>query len=163
MRLPSRLLAFIALPLALAGCTDTPTRPVGTPIDCSTLATSLATTTDLTTTASGLRYRDQVVGTGLAAAAGNLVALHYAGCLTSGAVFDQNLDVDQALVFQVGAGGIIAGFDEGVRGMKVGGTRQLVIPPSLGYGSTAVTASDGRVIIPANSTIVFTVVLVAVK
>jgi FKBP-type peptidyl-prolyl cis-trans isomerase FkpA len=157
MRLRFRLLGLVVLPLALAACNDSPAAPVGTPIDCKTLATSLETATGLTTTASGLRYRDQVVGTGTTVAFGNFVAVHYAGCLTNGTVFDQNLDVDPALVFQLGAGGIIEGFDEGVRGMRVGGTRQLVIPASLAYGAS------GYGPIPANATIVFTVMLVAAQ
>lgn len=151
-----RLLGLVVLPLALAACKDS-TAPVGTPIDCSTLATSIATTNDLTTTGTGLRYRDQVVGTGATVSSGSIVAVHYSGCLTNGTVFDDNLDVDPAFVFRAGAGAVIPGFDEGVVGMRVGGRRQLVIPPSLGYGSTAYGP------IPANSALVFTVIALAVQ
>ena len=78
--------------------------------------------------------------------------MHYSGCLTSGLKFDESANIDPPYIFIVGgAQRPIAGFDEGVVGMKVGGRRQLVIPPSLGYGATA----NGP--IPANSTLVFTV------
>lgn len=151
-----RLTAVALLAIGAAGCNDT-TAPAGTPIDCATLATSLATTTDLTTTSTGLKYRDVTVGTGATAAAGQTVAVHYSGCLTSGVQFDQNLDNQTPFIFKLGANQVIAGFDQGITGMKIGGRRQLVIPPSLGYGANA----NGP--IPGNSTLVFTVDLVAAQ
>jgi peptidylprolyl isomerase len=162
MRSP-RLLALFA-PFAFTAClsgTETGTQPTeGTPIDCATLATGLtAAEPTLTTTASGLKYRDQTVGTGATANAGQLVAIHYSGCLTSGMKFDQNSEPQAALRFQVGANPlqVIKGFDEGMIGMKVGGRRQLVIPPDLAYGA----AGNGS--IPPNATLVFTVDLVATQ
>lgn len=155
-----RRLALLALaPLGFSACLSEPTRPIGTPIDCATLATSIATATGLTTTSSGLRFRDQTVGAGTTVAAGQVLSIHYAGCLTSGLLFDQNLDVDPPFVFTVGTNPlqVIAGFDEGVRGMRVGGRRQLVIPPALGYGQNAAGS------IPANSTLVFTIDAVSVR
>jgi FKBP-type peptidyl-prolyl cis-trans isomerase len=156
-----RLLAFLS-PLAFTAClSGTATQPrQGTPIDCETLATGLtAAEPSLTTTASGLKFRDQTVGTGATAALGTTVRIHYAGCLTSGVKFDENNDADPRgpLQFVVGDTTIIDGFNEGIIGQKVGGRRQLVIPPELGYGAVA----NGP--IPPNSTLVFTIDLVAAQ
>jgi FKBP-type peptidyl-prolyl cis-trans isomerase len=125
----------------------------GPPIDCATLATSVPdNAATLTTTASGLRYRDVTVGTGATYASGQTIGIRYAGCLSpSGVKFDSNEAPAPIFSFKLGSGFVIKGFDEGLVGMKVGGRRQLVIPPALGYGSTA----NGP--IPANSTLVFTV------
>ena len=155
-----RLLAFLS-PLAFTAClSGTETQPrQGTPIDCETLATGLtAAEPSLTTTASGLKFRDQTVGTGAAAALGTIVRIHYSGCLTNGQKFDENTDVDPPLQFVVGDTTIIDGFNEGMIGQKVGGRRQLVIPPELGYGATG----NGNAI-PPNSTLVFTVDLLAAQ
>jgi peptidylprolyl isomerase len=155
-----RLLALVS-PFVFAGCLSGTTTESnsGTPIDCATLATSLASAEPtLTTTASGLKYRDQTVGTGVAVAAGQTVRIHYSGCLTSGAKFDENNNASPPLQLVVGDTAVIKGFTEGLIGMKVGGRRQLVIPPSLGYGATGNGAA-----IPPNSTLVFTVDLVAAQ
>ncbi|HTK47702.1 MAG TPA: FKBP-type peptidyl-prolyl cis-trans isomerase [Gemmatimonadaceae bacterium] len=160
---PFRSLAIAAPALLFVAClgNDTITNPIlGTPIDCETLATTLAASEPtLTTTASGLKYRDQLVGTGPTVAAGQRVAVRYSGCLTDGTKFDERNDAAPALLFTVSATPlqVIPGFDEGVIGMKVGGRRQLVIPPALGYGNVA----NGE--IPPNSTLVFTVDLVATQ
>ena len=155
-----RLLAFLS-PLAFTAClSGTETQPrQGTPIDCETLATGLtAAEPSLTTTASGLKYRDQTVGTGTTASTGTTVRIHYSGCLTSGVKFDENTDVDLPLQFVVGDTQIIDGFNEGMVGMQVGGRRQLVIPPELGYGATG----NGTAI-PPNATLVFTIDLLAAQ
>ncbi len=163
MRLsPSRLLLLLS-PVAFTAClngSETVTTNQGTPIDCATLATGLDSAAGtLTTTASGLRYRDQLVGTGATVVKGAQVAVHYSGCLTSGVKFDENNNADPALTFTTGQTPpqVIKGFDEGVVGMKVGGRRQLVIPDSLAYGST------GQGAIPPNSTLIFTVDMVATQ
>ncbi len=109
------------------------------------------------TTASGLQYQDLQVGTGATAKTGDSVTVNYTGWLTNGTKFDSSLDRNKPFSFTVGAGGVIAGWDEGVQGMKVGGTRLLVIPPSLGYGSQAYSS------IPANSTLIFEVQLVGIN
>jgi peptidylprolyl isomerase len=160
----SRLLVLL-LPLAftacLSGSESITTAKQGTPIDCATLATGLdAAAPTLTTTASGLKYRDVTVGTGATVNPGQLVAVHYSGCLTSGVKFDENNDADTPLPFRVGANPlqVIAGFDEGVVGMKVGGRRQLVIPDSLAYGATGAPPT-----IPPNATLVFTVDMIATQ
>ncbi|MEO7455119.1 MAG: FKBP-type peptidyl-prolyl cis-trans isomerase [Gemmatimonadaceae bacterium] len=147
-----RLLLATALSSAIVGCNAGGTEPSAPLIDCSTLATSLAANAStLTTTASGLQYRDVTVGTGATYATGTTVSVRYAGCLTSGARFDSNEPPKNVISFKLGSGAVIKGWDEGLVGMKVGGRRQLVIPPSLGYGAVA----NGP--IPANSTMVFTV------
>jgi peptidylprolyl isomerase len=160
---PSRLLVLLS-PLAFTAClsgTETVSGANnGTPIDCATLATDLTgQAATLTTTASGLQYRDQLVGTGATVNKGQQVAVHYSGCLTTGVKFDENNNADAALLFTAGTTPpqVIKGFDEGVIGMKVGGRRQLVIPDSLAYGS----AGNGA--IPPNATLVFTVDLVATQ
>jgi FKBP-type peptidyl-prolyl cis-trans isomerase FkpA len=87
------------------------------------------------TTASGLIIEDLVEGTGDTAAAGQTVSVHYTGWLTDGSKFDSSKDRDDPFEFPLGARQVIAGWDEGVQGMKIGGTRKLTIPPQLGYGA----------------------------
>jgi FKBP-type peptidyl-prolyl cis-trans isomerase len=157
-----RLLALLS-PLAFTAClSGSETQPSqSTPIDCATLATGLtAAEPTLTTTASGLKYRDVTVGTGATVNAGQQVAVHYSGCLTSGVKFDQNSEPQSPVVRTLGATPpqLIEGFEEGLIGMKVGGRRQLVIPPELAYGSTGSPPA-----IPPDATLVFTVDLVATQ
>jgi peptidylprolyl isomerase len=111
----------------------------------------------MTTTASGLQYRDDTVGTGAEARAGQQVSVHYTGTLTDGKKFDSSRDRGQPFGFGLGAGQVIRGWDEGVAGMKVGGRRTLVSPPELGYGQRPVGP------IPAGSTLVFDVELLGVS
>ena len=106
---------------------------------------------------SGLEYWDIKVGTGDAAVAGKPVRVHYTGWLTDGKKFDSSLDRGQPFVFPLGAGQVIKGWDEGVAGMKVGGKRQLRIPPELGYG-----ARGAGGVIPPNATLIFDVELLGV-
>ena len=110
-----------------------------------------------TTTPSGLIIEELVLGEGAAAAAGQSVTVHYTGWLASGKKFDSSKDRDDPFVFPLGAGHVICGWDEGVQGMKVGGTRKLTIPPELGYG----TRGAGGVI-PPNATLVFEVELLGI-
>jgi len=110
-------------------------------------------------TSSGLQYWDLKEGTGAGASAGKSVSVHYTGWLASnGKKFDSSVDRGQPLMFQLGAGQVIKGWDEGVSGMKVGGKRQLRIPPELGYGSRGAGG-----VIPPNATLIFDVELLAVK
>ena len=112
---------------------------------------------DTITTASGLVYEEIVVGEGEVATAGHHVTVHYTGWLTNGTKFDSSKDRNDPFVFGLGQGQVIRGWDEGVAGMKVGGTRKLTIPPELGYG----TRGAGGVI-PPNATLVFEVELLGV-
>jgi FKBP-type peptidyl-prolyl cis-trans isomerase len=106
---------------------------------------------NLITTASGLKYQDLVVGTGASPASTDMVTVHYTGTLQDGTVFDASRNHGGPISFPLN--GVIKGWTEGVGSMKVGGTRKLVIPPTLGYGSQA----QGP--IPANSTLTFIVEL----
>lgn len=111
----------------------------------------------MTTTPSGLQYRDDAVGDGPEAGAGKTVSVHYTGTLLDGKKFDSSRDRGQPFHFHLGGGEVIRGWDEGVAGMKVGGRRTLVIPPELGYGSRAIGP------IPPNSTLRFDVELLGVR
>jgi FKBP-type peptidyl-prolyl cis-trans isomerase FkpA len=104
------------------------------------------------TTASGLQYEEITVGTGATATAGNLVSVHYTGWLTDGTKFDSSKDRNEPFDFNLGAGQVIKGWDEGVQGMQVGGVRKLTIPAALGYG-----ARGAGGVIPPNATLVFEV------
>jgi hypothetical protein len=110
------------------------------------------------TTASGLIYEDLQVGDGTTAVTGNTVSVNYTGWLADGTKFDSSLDRGQPFDFTLGAGEVIAGWDEGVTGMRENGTRLLVIPPELGYG-----ASGSGSTIPPNATLTFEVQLIDVK
>ena len=113
------------------------------------------------TTASGLQYEDTTLGSGATAAAGQRVSVHYTGWLwqdgQQGRKFDSSKDRGQPFAFRLGGGEVIGGWDEGVQGMQVGGTRVLIIPPQLGYG-----AYGAGGVIPPNATLRFEVELLAV-
>ncbi len=116
------------------------------------------------TTASGLQYIDTTIGTGAEAAAGAYVQVHYTGWLyddgaadKKGAKFDSSKDRGDPFAFDLGAGSVIKGWDEGVQGMKVGGARTLIIPATLGYG-----ARGAGGVIPPNAMLMFDVELLAV-
>ena len=118
----------------------------------------------MTTTPSGLHYQDTTIGSGATAQSGNKVSVHYTGWLYDagaanerGAKFDSSKDRGDPFKFSLGAGSVIRGWDEGVQGMQVGGTRVLRIPPELGYG-----ARGAGGVIPPNATLVFEVELLAV-
>ena len=110
----------------------------------------------------GLKYTDTKLGDGATATAGNKVSVHYTGWLSKdgakGAKFDSSVDRGQPFDFTLGAHQVIAGWDEGVAGMKVGGQRTLTIPPELGYG-----ARGAGGVIPPNATLIFDVELLKVQ
>ena len=108
-------------------------------------------------TASGLQYWDIKAGAGVVAKEGSHVTVHYTGWLTTGKKFDSSVDAHQPFDFTIAQGDVIKGWDEGVAGMKVGGKRQLRIPPELGYGAS------GSGPIPPNATLIFDIQLLAVK
>lgn len=115
-------------------------------------------TGDPTKTASGLEYWDIKVGTGAVAQTGQQVKVDYTGWLTTGKKFDSSVGTGRPFDFKLGAGNVIKGWDEGIVGMKVGGKRQLRIPPDLAYGEKGYPGA-----IPPNATLIFDVRLVDVK
>jgi len=110
------------------------------------------------TTASGLKYEELVIGEGATAAAGQTVVVHYTGWLEDGAKFDSSKDRNTPFDFSLGAGQVIKGWDEGVSGMKIGGTRKLTIPSDLGYG-----AQGAGGVIPPHATLIFEVELLELR
>jgi FKBP-type peptidyl-prolyl cis-trans isomerase len=109
-------------------------------------------------TDSGLQYWDIKIGLGPLAKAGDHAKVHYTGWLTTGKKFDSSVDANQPYEFTLGQGEVIKGWDEGVAGMKVGGKRQLRIPPDLAYGAEGHPPQ-----IPENATLIFDVQLLSVK
>ena len=140
------------------GSADKPSTP-STPSTQSSPSTSspMKVNGQPTTTPSGLQYWDIVVGSGTTAEPGNAVKVHYSGFLTNGQKFDSSRDRGEPFSFPLGAGQVIKGWDEGVAGMKVGGQRQLRIPPQLGYGAAGAGGA-----IPPNATLIFDVELLEV-
>jgi FKBP-type peptidyl-prolyl cis-trans isomerase len=110
------------------------------------------------TTKSGLKYLDEKVGTGAEAKAGDAVSVHYTGTLKNGKKFDSSRDRKEPFTFNLGAGQVIKGWDEGVAGMKVGGKRKLIIPSELAYGKRGA----GNVI-PPDAELTFEVELLEIK
>ena len=142
----------LAVAVVLAGCSSSGTQAP------AAAAKAEAATINY---ASGLRVADTKVGTGPFPKQGQICVMHYTGWLYQngqrGAKFDSSVDRGKPFEFPLGAGAVIKGWDEGVAGMKVGGKRTLIIPPDLGYGGYPRTG------IPAYSTLIFEVELLAVK
>lgn len=107
---------------------------------------------------SELIIEELTVGEGATAAAGQSVSVHYTGWLTSGQKFDSSVDRNDPFEFNLGRGQVIAGWDQGVAGMQVGGKRKLTIPPELGYGERGAGG-----VIPPNATLVFEVELLGIR
>jgi FKBP-type peptidyl-prolyl cis-trans isomerase FkpA len=108
-------------------------------------------------TTTGLTIEDTRLGEGAVAVSGHTVNIHYTGWLAGGRKFDSSREREAAFEFEVDAGQVIAGWDEGVQGMKVGGKRRLVVPPHLGYGECGAGNA-----VPPNATLVFDVELLRV-
>ena len=111
------------------------------------------------TTASGLKYADLRVGNGPAAEPGQRIVFHYTGWLEDGTRFDSSVDRGEPYRFVLDNGEVIKGWEEGMRGMKPGGRRQLIIPPNLAYGSRG----SGEGLIPPNSTLTYDVEVLRVQ
>ncbi|HWF38499.1 MAG TPA: FKBP-type peptidyl-prolyl cis-trans isomerase [Candidatus Acidoferrales bacterium] len=107
-------------------------------------------------TPSKVEYWDIIVGTGAIATSGKTVGVHYTGWLADGTKFDSSVDRGKPIMFPLGVGKVIRGWDEGIVGMKVGGKRQLRVPPSAGYGSRGAGA------VPPNAVLIFDITLLAV-
>ncbi|MHB1053585.1 MAG: FKBP-type peptidyl-prolyl cis-trans isomerase [Thiobacillus sp.] len=107
---------------------------------------------------SELIIEELTVGDGATAAAGQSVSVHYTGWLTDGTKFDSSVDRNDPFEFNLGQGQVIAGWDQGVAGMQIGGKRKLTIPPELGYGSRGAGG-----VIPPNATLVFEVELLGIR
>lgn len=127
------------------------------------VATIAAAEDKTVTTKSGLKYTDTTVGTGAEAVAGKKVSVHYTGWLDEGGnkkgkQFDSSVERGQPFSFNLGAKQVIAGWDEGVAGMKIGGKRTLFIPSELGYGSRGAGGA-----IPPNASLIFDVELLGVQ
>lgn len=153
------LLSLLAL-IFLAGCglVNVPPEPTAPAIVEPAGGFTSVAQDQIVTTPSGLQYVDLVTGDGEEATDGSNVSVHYTGWLQSnGEKFDSSLDRGTPFDFQIGANTVIQGWEEGVQGMRVGGKRQLIIPPELGYGSRDVGP------IPANSVLIFEVELLDVQ
>lgn len=154
-----RASAPVVLLFALLACKPGPTTSavVGQPENLTYAPELKVDLKDMEKRPSGLYVKDLVVGTGAEATAGQVAQVHYSGWLADGRPFDSSVG-GEPFEFSIGGGRVIAGWDEGVRGMKVGGKRRLVLPPHLGYGD----AGAGGVI-PPGATLVFDVELLALK
>jgi FKBP-type peptidyl-prolyl cis-trans isomerase len=150
-------ISFAAALIAILAAVLSAQTPTHRSVVVSNTKSPTKVTGDGVKTDSGLQYWDIKVGTGDEAKDGNHVKVHYTGWFTDGKKFDSSVDAHQPYEFTIGKGDVIKGWDEGVTGMKVGGKRQLRIPPDLAYGEAGY-----KTIIPPNSTLIFDVQLLAV-
>lgn len=149
---PLLCLTFIsAAAVATAGCFEKLSGP-----GCVAATWDVAGTNgDTVTTTRGLRYIPHDTGTGNGTAWCRTIAVNYTGYLLDGSKFDSSVDIGRPLIFTPGVGTLIDGFEQGVIGMRSCSSRRLIIPAALGFGANDVKNDSGRVIIPANSTVVF--------
>ena len=150
------LMVILAAGMVAFGCGDDEITSLGLGPDLNTTAPQVVADSQFTTTASGLRVHDFVVGTGASVSPGQIATVHYTGWLTNGSKFDSSVDRNDPFAFRLGTGSVIPGWDEGVEGMREGGKRQLWIPPTLAYGSS------GAGSIPPNSILIFEIELLRV-
>ena len=148
MRALLALIALLFLSAPLQG-ESTPAAPQGPP--------PLPSVVQWHTLPSGLQYADTAIGKGASPADGQIVVVHFTGWLDDGAKFDSTRERGKPFGFPLGSGQVIRGWDEGVRGMRVGGKRRLIVPPALGYGEKGIPP-----IVPPNARLVFDVELVRV-
>ena len=155
MTKPVTVIAVLTLIVAV-GMAQTAKTKAAAPVRPNTNAPTKVTG-DGIKTASGLQYWDIKVGTGAEAKQGDRVKVHYTGWLTTGKKFDSSVDAGTPFSFTIGRGEVIKGWEEGVAGMKVGGKRQLRIPPELAYGERGYPGA-----IPAHATLIFDIRLLAI-
>lgn len=141
-----------------AELTQTPPAPTTVTENNPLIANNPMPDANAVTTPSGLKYVELKEGTGATPQSGQTVEVHYVGTLEDGTKFDSSRDRGQPFSFKIGVGQVIKGWDEGLSTMKVGGRRQLIIPPELGYG-----ARGAGGVIPPNATLLFDVELLGVK
>jgi FKBP-type peptidyl-prolyl cis-trans isomerase len=153
-----RLLACASIALA-AGCIREPTAPPSCAVGSFTKASVQG---DTITTTTGLQYIEGTAGTGNSTGWCKTLSVHYDAFLVDGTKLESTHDAGIPLIFTPGIGALIDGFEQGVMEMKAGGTRRLIVPPKLAYGSGEVKNSSGKVIVPANSTLVYDVEIVGV-
>jgi FKBP-type peptidyl-prolyl cis-trans isomerase len=144
--------------LVMSACTKKEDTAATTATTSAPAANSASTATTGGASVTELKMEDSKVGTGAEAVVGKTVSVHYTGYLTDGKKFDSSVDRGQPFKFQLGAGQVIKGWDQGVAGMKVGGKRKLTIPPTLGYGERGAGG-----VIPPNATLIFDVELLNVE
>ncbi len=149
-----KTLSVIAAALCLAGCATKEQTMSDSKPQPQAAAASAPAQPDY----GDMKVTDEVIGSGEEAVAGKDVSVHYSGRLLTGRKFDSSLDRGQPFQFRLGAGQVIKGWDLGVAGMKVGGKRQLTIPPHLAYGERGAGG-----VIPPNATLVFDVELLGVE
>lgn len=149
---PHSLLPWAILLAACAGSGDQPKAASGFSAELG------ADTTKMTKSPAGFWYTDMTAGQGAVAQSGRTVRVHYTGWLPNGKKFDSSRDRGEPFAFALGAGQVITGWDEGVKGMKVGGRRKLVLPPQMAYGESGAPPD-----IPPNSTLVFDVEVLEIR
>jgi len=167
MKHPAFWLATLAA-VALAGCQQTGTTEKSSTASSTTTASAPSESPSATTGGAmevqertlpgGLKVSDLKIGSGPMAESGRTVSVHYTGWLTDGTKFDSSLDRGEPIGFQLGTGAVIRGWDEGLKGMRVGGKRKLTIPSGMAYG-----AAGRPPVIPPDATLVFEVELMDVK
>ena len=148
--MPTRLAFVAALAIVVVSCID----PLDVPPCNRTTVTPVSTTVDTVLTNTGLKYIEGLGGRGLAADWCEALAVQYSAYLLDGTKFDSS-GIDNPLVFTPGLGGLIDGLEQGVIGMRLEGTRRLIIPPALGFGAEPRRDQSGAVVVPGNSTLVF--------
>jgi peptidylprolyl isomerase len=141
-----------------ANLTETTPAPTSVTKNQTLIASNSMSDTNVVTNPSGLKYVELEEGTGASPERGQTVVVHYTGTLENGKKFDSSRDRNSPFEFKIGIGQVIKGWDEGLSTMKVGGRRQLIIPPELGYGSRGAGG-----VIPPNATLLFDVELLGIK